>query len=374
MDLLSRNPFSPINDVLIAIHEAMHIGEIMTRLMGNLGDLVQVSNMAAFYVGEDGWQFTEVISPDLDPSVFTAYKDYYEKYDLYKQIVFARDPLPAVDRSSDFMDYRKWEQNPHRSEFLAPNGIYHMAGMQINVGSQLVADISLHREAGCPDFSNDDMNTLRILQRHLSLACRNSRFYAGIEPGDTFSSALRTDSYGVVIYDQALRVVYRNTIAEQICRSYDQHNGIGMEQMLADLIAHHNSSGSSSEIVDAPIVSGNLQMADHNVNYTAIRNHPSMGNAYYVVYLQSDNVPQPPLGLSQREYEVAKLAARGMSNAAISATLNISQNTIKTHLKHIMHKTKSTTRAGIVYSLFGNRPDNGAADLDDTTEEIVEGE
>jgi DNA-binding CsgD family transcriptional regulator len=41
--------------------------------------------------------------------------------------------------------------------------------------------------------------------------------------------------------------------------------------------------------------------------------------------------------LTQREQEVAALACRGMSNAGIAELLNISEETVKTHMKNILH-------------------------------------
>jgi NarL family two-component system response regulator LiaR len=46
----------------------------------------------------------------------------------------------------------------------------------------------------------------------------------------------------------------------------------------------------------------------------------------------------PTEQLSEREIDVLKLIAAGMSNASIAETLNVSQATVKTHVKHILQK------------------------------------
>ena len=51
--------------------------------------------------------------------------------------------------------------------------------------------------------------------------------------------------------------------------------------------------------------------------------------------------PAPPkeLGdLSEREREVFRLMARGLSNGEIAADLYISETTVKTHVTHILQK------------------------------------
>lgn len=57
--------------------------------------------------------------------------------------------------------------------------------------------------------------------------------------------------------------------------------------------------------------------------------------------------------LSDREYEVIELLARGMSNQIISETLHISVNTVKSHIKRIYSKLGIGNRLQLV-NLLGN--------------------
>ncbi|WP_045744455.1 HD domain-containing phosphohydrolase [Actinoplanes rectilineatus] len=58
-----------------------------------------------------------------------------------------------------------------------------------------------------------------------------------------------------------------------------------------------------------------------------------------------------PAGLSEREVQVLRLAARGLQNRQIGTELSISPRTVGHHLAHIYDKTGRRTRAGI--ALFG---------------------
>jgi HD-GYP domain-containing protein (c-di-GMP phosphodiesterase class II) len=53
-----------------------------------------------------------------------------------------------------------------------------------------------------------------------------------------------------------------------------------------------------------------------------------------------------PAGLSQREVEVLRLLARGLSNRLIADELSVSSDTVKHHIQHIYDKTGVSTRAG----------------------------
>ena len=48
--------------------------------------------------------------------------------------------------------------------------------------------------------------------------------------------------------------------------------------------------------------------------------------------------PESPEGLTQREVELLKLVAEGLSNKAIAQTLSVSENTIKYHMKNVLQK------------------------------------
>jgi DNA-binding NarL/FixJ family response regulator len=53
-----------------------------------------------------------------------------------------------------------------------------------------------------------------------------------------------------------------------------------------------------------------------------------------------------PAGLSDREVEVLRLLARGLSNRDMAERLYLSPDTVKHHIRHIYNKTGVSTRAG----------------------------
>ena len=66
--------------------------------------------------------------------------------------------------------------------------------------------------------------------------------------------------------------------------------------------------------------------------------------------IEAAGAPRPrttwPAELTDREVEVIRLAARGLSNKEIASALVISPRTVQHHLAHVYDKTGRRTRAG----------------------------
>lgn len=55
---------------------------------------------------------------------------------------------------------------------------------------------------------------------------------------------------------------------------------------------------------------------------------------------------------TDRQQEVVKCLARGWTNKEIASDLGIALPTVKEHVRHIMEKTESTTRTGVLMRIF----------------------
>ncbi len=56
--------------------------------------------------------------------------------------------------------------------------------------------------------------------------------------------------------------------------------------------------------------------------------------------------------LTDREVEIVRYISEGLTNKEIANHLSISEHTVKEHVRHLLKKTKSTTRTGILAQIF----------------------
>jgi len=61
--------------------------------------------------------------------------------------------------------------------------------------------------------------------------------------------------------------------------------------------------------------------------------------------VQGASFAQRRTSLTDREHEVARLVAQGLTNPQIATTLTIGRRTVQTHVSHILEKLDLTSRA-----------------------------
>ena len=76
--------------------------------------------------------------------------------------------------------------------------------------------------------------------------------------------------------------------------------------------------------------------------------HPKVNEQVFDYFRGKNNPQRDDQRLSEREKEIIQCLSEGMNTKAISDTLFISEHTVKTHRKNIMHKLQVKTSAELV--------------------------
>jgi DNA-binding NarL/FixJ family response regulator len=91
-----------------------------------------------------------------------------------------------------------------------------------------------------------------------------------------------------------------------------------------------------------------LLEAIHNASERKNYFHPKINDQVFDYFRGKNNAKNSLQELSEREKEIIRCLATGMNTKAISGTLYISEHTVKTHRRNIMHKLNVKTSAELI--------------------------
>jgi len=111
-----------------------------------------------------------------------------------------------------------------------------------------------------------------------------------------------------------------------------------------------------SDVRSAPAIHAEeiiLDVEVEGVRYLAVRCEPEAPHEPQAE--PGDPPPDPHPSLSPREFEVARMVAKGYANKSIASVLEISSWTVSSHLRRIYTKLGVTSRAAMVARLLDDR-------------------
>jgi DNA-binding CsgD family transcriptional regulator len=195
---------------------------------------------------------------------------------------------------------------------------------------------------------------------------------------DGQASAVRSDSTGVILFNSIGQLLFMNKDAQGYIRQFQPFamgkdggclippdiHGI-VRDLISRLLECEHPKDCESIQIERLVFSSEKgfllrgfcipdePMASHSrVLVTIERLHQKMGCP--------DISMQDRYHLTQREQMVIIYLMLGFTNKEIANRLNLSEYTVKEHLKRIMHKTKTTTRTGLlarmVFPIGGQDP------------------
>lgn len=353
---LSLDEFTTYNVLLSNLYGSFNIEGLRVLIADSLLKLVPYDSLAFFLVNPANNEFLNIYHYNLPEKMFEDYKNYYEKFDLYKEKVFSKKEIPPVDRASDYFDFDEWENNIHRKDFLIPNGCYYIACIQILADKSFIGEISIHRNKDKTDFSDKDMELLKSLQPHICKAfVNNLRFTESKSPVDILLFALENKEKGVLIFDKNFKILYRNDICLSILSNIKMTSFISK---LEKIIIKSGSLSNKHFEVPEPSLSGTQDIDDITYAFTISKSFDDRNplNCFYITIIEPINhvpgVTKLKLILSKKEFIIAELLSKGLTMKEISNSLLISQDTVKTHLKKIYYKTKSRSKTDLISKFF----------------------
>ena len=182
--------------------------------------------------------------------------------------------------------------------------------------------------------------------------------------------AQKREGPAIMVFTSSLKLLYQDQAAWKLCTEINQHGDKSSRGILPPSVI---------EVCNE--VKKQLQLKTHSKDWEEFRikrvlmglqrpmlvsgvglpNREHPGEAQMLVTIEVIGRQQHAVleqskerfHLTEREGTVVEHLLKGWTNKEIGNALGITEQTIKEHIKHIMEKTKTTTRTGILVQLLG---------------------
>ncbi len=167
---ITNKEWLEINDLLLLLGDETNIKKYSSTLLKGMGQLIRFNWAHIFFHRPHQQLKNDYYAQGIDERTFSNYNSYYYKIDDIREIAF--DQTSPI-RSTQVMDYSKWENTEYFSEFLKPNNFYYLCGIDIHYPDQLIATLTFIRAEEELDFCNRDLFILKKVSPHFGIQLAN---------------------------------------------------------------------------------------------------------------------------------------------------------------------------------------------------------
>lgn len=333
--------------------------ELLKHVILNLHELVMYeSGMFFCGISEDCSFFKPYIIKDSGVKI----EDYYKKQEFTSREEYLKvnEILQIGNEALVYkaMDYKKGIVeviDEPRNSFLSLQQDYHIVCIRIINESQFLGEIYLHRSMDKPDFSEDDLFVLKLMQPHISTVFGLIHTAGTVRFLETVD---KTNSQkGICVFDQELNLTGGNIAGLDMIKMSTVFNSsvlYHLKEYCNDILKNEeqpekNSSRISNYSLKIP--KGTLNIEVHYSNNLRTRK-----NISFIIILEFANpdriVEEYKFKFTKREADVIDGLIQGRTNTQIANQLCISENTVKSHIRKLYQKTGVNNRTELAFLLM----------------------
>lgn len=280
---------------------------------------------------------------------FTEREEYLERNDtagkealVYKAVDYRQGLITIPDEP--------------RSQFLSTQEAYHVVCMRILYRGQFLGEIYLHRNKEKPDFDQQDLFWLQLLQPHISGVFHIIHSLTAASLLETDKKGL--DRKGLCLFDDEANLIAGNMAGLEMLGSSTVFGSSALyhlKEIMEDFQAEQSRTKGAAYRFESLKTPGGEIWTDILLR----KKHRSKeSNRFYVSLEFADekqSAAEYRFKFTKREADIIDGVLQGKSNPQIASSLNLSGNTVKTHLQKIFKKTGVSTRSELVYILMLNQ-------------------
>ncbi len=355
---VNQQKLSTLNTLLVEFYHCTSFQELLKQMILKFHTLVMYDS-GMFFCG---------ISKDCSffkPYLTGKIEDYYKKQPfLERQTYLSQAGAVPAEREANVykaLDYQhgliQVPEEP-RTSFLTGQNDFHIVCLRIIHQGQFLGEIYLHREKDKPDFDDEDLFTLRLLQPHVSTIFGIIHSVTAIQYLETTNPS--QPRKGICVFDRELSLIGGNVTGFDLLKIHTVFNSsllYHIKELCADILDDALQTHKGDPFYHA----SRLKTLDGDVQIEIFsKSNPRNGrHTRFVVLIEFCDDRQLTADykfkFTTREAAIIDGIIQGKNNAQLAKAHNLSENTIKTHIQNIYKKTGASNRAELTYVLMLNR-------------------
>ena len=361
-----------LESLIQGIYKAAVNGAGWLTFLSSFAGALDSSHPSLYLADTSGREGSIEISVGLDDAHRRAYREYYAQRNVWIQGARPLLRPGSVRASDDICPRREFLQSEWYADFCRPLGWARGIGATILQEGTLTANIGAFAGKGRPEYAEADFALVRELMPHLQRALRMQRNLSGSRAyGQALEALLHGLSTPALLLARDSTVIFMNTAAERLILTSD---GLAVTAgQLHALLADETASLRTLIGGAAQTSAGQARTAGGSLRISRLYGRrplellvsplPARKDDWFLklsavaAVLVTDPLEIPVgehsvsvrwHGLTASETRVAIAISRGLAGKEVCRELDISYNTLKTHLKHIYSKTGARHQSDLV--------------------------
>ncbi|NSW91869.1 MAG: helix-turn-helix transcriptional regulator [Firmicutes bacterium] len=202
------------------------------------------------------------------------------------------------------------------------------------------------------------MFVLRLLKPHVSTVFHIIHTITAVKYIETNNQP--NTQRGMCMFDEDLSLIGGNVIGVEMLKTptiFGSSVLYHLKELCVDLLDDQSSNNADNILFASKMLK--TTNGDLKIDIFSKNNQRANKSRKYIVVMEFCNeeqiVADYKFKFSKREAEIIDGLVQGKNNAQIARTLDLSENTVKTHIKNIYKKTGTCNRAELTYVLMLNK-------------------
>lgn len=356
------------NTMADRLYEAALVPELWTQTCSALADNIGSSTASIFTIDTAG-QHRYVTTPNIADAFAGFVKSEHRLNNLRPVRAMERFPF-SFARTTDLMTAEEYAQDAINRDFLRPHGIEWEAGWAFQEPTGHVVVITLMKAMGLDQFSDDQLGRLNLLKPDIARAAYMSSRLA-FKEARSVTETLSMLGLPAAVLGDAGQVIAMNPELEALAPRIRSGAGdrlilesAGARVLLEEAIARYKAQVVPT-VQSVPMTTrdGAPSLILHLMPVRGVARDIFSRSMAVLSVTEIGQVGPPDMrvlcglfDLTPAEARVARGIAMAHTPEMVAASLGVSVETARSHLKRIMQKTGTTRQAELVLLLSGLHP------------------